>query len=324
MNGTQRNPLISIITPVHNCLSHNEIFLECLKKYTYFPYELIVIDNGSTDGSYELFQRTECKIIRNQKNLCYPESINLGLPYARGDFICLLNNDVFCGVHWDKHLMDGMRMYNLDVVSPCGIERMPSLPLTHLFFRRWRRVGEKKHLGASSDGLRRLLLSMYGDWQKFCNTMHEMYYPQTMEGIVGNCVFLKKKVLEKIGFLDEQIQSADWDIYLRIKQRAEEIGDVHRVMTVCWAYVHHFIRTTLKSNPQPFACLHPQRSIEEKWDKAIVTRLWPFPNEVTERPYFYKKPVNYWRYKWGKIKSRRIRTENENQWLQFWKELDRA
>ncbi len=324
MNGTQRNPLISIITPIHNCLSHNEIFLESLKKYTYFPYELIVIDNDSTDGSYELFQRTECKIIRNKKNLCYPESINLGLPYAQGDFICLLNNDVFCGVHWDKHLMDGMMMYNLDIVSPCGIEGMPSRPLTHLFFKRWGKVGEKKHLGMNADRLRRLLISMYGEWEKFCRVVYEMYHPRIMEGIAGNCVFLKRSAFEKMGFLDERIQSADWDLYLNTKKRALELRDVHRVMTVCWAYVHHFIRTTLKSNPEPFACTHPKLSIEEKWGKEVIQQFWPFPHAVRERPSFYKEPINYGKYKWEKISNRKERTENENQWVQFWKELDRA
>jgi len=104
---------------------------------------IIVIDNHSTDGSYELFKEAGCKVIRNERNLCYPESINLGLAHAKGDFICFLNNDVFCGVDWDKHLIHGMMMYNLDIVSPWGIERMPSLPLTHLFFKRWRRAGGK-------------------------------------------------------------------------------------------------------------------------------------------------------------------------------------
>ena len=122
--------------------------------------------------------------------------------------------------------------------------------------------------------------------KNFANTIYEMYYPQIIEGIVGNCVFLKKSVLEKIGLLDERIQSSDWDIYLRIKKRAEEIGDVHRVMTVCWAYLHHFIRTTLKSNPEPFACTHPKHTIEEKWDKETVKRLWPFPNEVQDKAIF--------------------------------------
>jgi hypothetical protein len=201
---------------------------------------------------------------------------------------------------------------------------MPSFSLTHLFSKRWRILGEKGHLVANADGLRRLLPSMYGDWQNFSNTIFEMYYPQIIEGIVANRVFLKKSVLEKIGLLDERMQSADWDIYLHVKKRAEEIGDLHRVMTVCWAYLHHFIRTTLKSIPEPFACTHPKHSGEEKWDKETVKTLWPFPNEVQERPSFYKEPMNYWGYHWGKIASRRIKTDHENQWIQFWKKLDRA
>jgi len=312
--------LISIITPVHNCYSHNEIFLESLKKYSFFPYQLIIIDNNSTDGSTELFQKAECQIISNKKNLCYPESINLGLAHARGEYICLLNNDVYCGLNWDKHLIDGMTMYNLDVVSPCGIERMPTLPLTHLFSQRWRKVGEKRHIGSDTEDLGQILFAMYGDWPEFCNKIYERYYSQIIEGIVGNCVFLKRSVLEKIGLLDERIQSADWDIYLRIKKRAEEIGDVHRVMTICWSYVHHFIRTTLKSNPAPFACTHSRYDLQEKWDKETIRRLWPFSYEVNERPSFCRQPIRYWKYKWQKVESRRIRTENENQWVQFWKQ----
>jgi GT2 family glycosyltransferase len=316
--------MISIITPVHNCLSHNEIFLESLKKYTYSPYELIVIDNRSTDGSYEVFKETGCKIIRNEKNLCYPESINLGLAQVTGDYICLLNNDVFCGVHWDKHLLEGMQMYNLDIVCPCGIEKMPSLPLTHLFSKRWRKIGGKKHLNRDSNTLRHILHSMYGDWEKFCHAVHKMHYPQIMEGIMGNCVFLKKSVLKIIGGLDERIQSADWDLYLRIKQRALDKGDVHRIMTVSWSYMHHFIRTTLKSNPEPFACNHSKLRLEEKWDRKTIKALWSPAYEYVERPSFYRYPVQYGKYKWGKIMSRRIQTENEKQWVRFWENLDRA
>jgi GT2 family glycosyltransferase len=323
-NLMTRKAMISIITPVHNCLAHNQIFWESLKKYSHFPFELIVIDNASKDGSYEFFEKTGCTIIRNEKNICYPESINLGLARAQGDYICLLNNDVFCGVDWDKHLVDAMEMYHLDVVSPLGIERMPSLPLTHLFFKRWRKVGEKKHLRKDAEGLRQLLVYMYGDWEAFCSRIVARYHPRIMEGIAGNCVFFKRAVFEKIGLLDEKIQSADWDLYLTIKKRSVEKGDVHRIMTVSWAYVHHFIRTTLKSNPEPFACTHPRQSLEEKWDKEEIRRLYPFPHEVRERPSFYKEPIQYGKYKREKINMRRIRTEDERQWVRFWEELDRG
>lgn len=48
--------MISIITAIYNQLPMNQIFWEYLNKYTTVPYELIVIDNGSNDGSIEFFR----------------------------------------------------------------------------------------------------------------------------------------------------------------------------------------------------------------------------------------------------------------------------
>ena len=316
--------MVSIITAIHNCLDHNQIFLDSLRRYSYHPHELIIIDNASRDGSPELFKRAGCRIIRNEKNLCYPEAMNQGIAAAKGEFICLLNNDVFVGVQWDKNLIDAMEMYRLDVVSPCGIERMPTLPLTHLFFKRWRSIGEKKHQMAAAEKLRGLLKNMYGSWETFCQRVKSRYYPKIMEGIVGNCVLLKRSALEKIGPLDETIQAQDWDLYLTVRKKEEGGEGIHRVMTVCWSYVHHFIRTTLKSHPAPFSCVHPKRTIEEKWDRETIQRLWPFPYEVRKRPSPLREPISYWHYKREKMKSLLARTEDENQWIQFWKELDRT
>ena len=50
---------ISIITAIHNGLPFNQIYLENLKRYTHYPFELIIIDNASTDGSCDFFQKME-------------------------------------------------------------------------------------------------------------------------------------------------------------------------------------------------------------------------------------------------------------------------
>jgi GT2 family glycosyltransferase len=91
---------VSIIIPNFNGL-------ELLKKY--FPAvidawnesknqigEVIVVDNGSTDGSVDYLEKTfsQVKIIKNKKNLGFSKAINAGAKIAKGEFLCLLNTDV--------------------------------------------------------------------------------------------------------------------------------------------------------------------------------------------------------------------------------------
>ena len=295
--------MISIITPIHNKLNHNKLFWESLVNYTFFPFELIIIDNHSTDGSEDFFEaKPFCSVIKLPYNLCYPESINLGLKMAKYEYVCLLNNDVYLGVHWDKYLIEAMEKYNLCGVSPIGVERMPTQELTDKFSHKWKKIGRKKHVKFDEQKLRNLLSQMYGDWEQFCRNIKEEYYPQIIEGIVGCCVMLKREVLEKLGGLDERVQAADWDLYLRIREREEEVGDVVRIKTVCWSYVHHFIRATLKSKPEPFACKHPKLTIKEKWSQEQLEKYWPFKNEIIPKPSLLKSPLAHLKNKIFKLK----------------------
>ncbi len=58
--------MLSIIVAVHNQLGHNQLFLEGVQRYTTGPYEVIIVDNHSTDGSAEFFEANQCKVIRNR------------------------------------------------------------------------------------------------------------------------------------------------------------------------------------------------------------------------------------------------------------------
>ena len=50
-SGALDGIMLSIIVAVHNQLGHNQLFLEGIQRYTTGPYEVIVIDNHSSDGS---------------------------------------------------------------------------------------------------------------------------------------------------------------------------------------------------------------------------------------------------------------------------------
>ena len=70
---------------VRTLLAHN-------KRYS---YEVIVVDNGSSDGSYELLEQKygkKIKLIRNEVNGC-SSGRNLGVKYARGEYILFLDSD---------------------------------------------------------------------------------------------------------------------------------------------------------------------------------------------------------------------------------------
>ncbi len=65
------------------------------------PFETIVVDNGSTDGSAEMAEREfGARVIRNRENRGFCAANNQGIAIARGDFIALLNNDAEAEHGW--------------------------------------------------------------------------------------------------------------------------------------------------------------------------------------------------------------------------------
>lgn len=265
--------MISIVVAVHNQIEHSKLFLWSVEKYTRHPYELIVVDNNSTDGSGDLFRRHGAKVIRNERNLCYPCSQNQGMELATNDYLVFLNNDVFLSPAWDTDLLAALSRYDLSVVSPSGIETMETRRATRAALRRWRWIGRHLHGRSQREGLRRLVKLMYGDWECYCRRRRRRFYPKVQDGISGNCILARRSVFEKIGVWNSEVEASDWDLYLRIRRREEDSGDVIRPKVALWSYVHHFIRATADTRPA-IDCEHERRGLEERWGKAEIERLW--------------------------------------------------
>lgn len=91
-------PLVSIVILNRDGRQHLERCLRAVAATAYRDVEVIVVDNGSTDGSPELAERFEMPfpitVIRNAENRSFSLANGQGVAKARGELICFLNNDV--------------------------------------------------------------------------------------------------------------------------------------------------------------------------------------------------------------------------------------
>jgi GT2 family glycosyltransferase len=258
--------MISIITAIHNQLEMNEIFWENLKKYTHYPFELIIIDNHSSDGSKEFFIEKGATVIANQANYSYPYTQNQGIKIATNDIFAFLNNDIIVCPNWDKLLLETMQANKLDIITSCGIEQVENKQATILLRRKWNYAKNFVNLFPTSQNSLRLMHKlMYGNWEKFCTSRDQKFHNQVKEGFVGHSVFCTRRALDLIGPWDEKLQAADFDIYMRSKKRNIAFGDIKPCHIALNIYNHHYIRLTVRSKPIPFADAANIIKFEDKW-----------------------------------------------------------
>jgi N-acetylglucosaminyl-diphospho-decaprenol L-rhamnosyltransferase len=88
-----------VLTIIISCYNTRDIVRDCLKSIYEHPpsesYEIILVDDASTDGTSEMARATfpEIRLLRNETNQNYSYSNNRALDEARGRFVLLLNND---------------------------------------------------------------------------------------------------------------------------------------------------------------------------------------------------------------------------------------
>jgi GT2 family glycosyltransferase len=101
---------ISVIVLNYNGKRYLDDCLCSLASQTYSDFEVIVVDNGSTDLSHEYIeaQYPWVKLLRNEKNLGFAGGTNTGIKQARGEYILTINNDTKVEKNFIKYLMQPM------------------------------------------------------------------------------------------------------------------------------------------------------------------------------------------------------------------------
>src|SRR5262249_25152153 len=104
--------LTSVIVLCCDEVEYTRLCLESVLASTARPYELVLVDNGSTDETPAYLAEVQARpgparvvVLRNEQNVGFPAGCNQGLREARGRFVVLLNNDTVVPPGWLEGLL---------------------------------------------------------------------------------------------------------------------------------------------------------------------------------------------------------------------------
>lgn len=110
--------MFSIVIPHWN---NQSLLSECLDslisnlKFSNFQNEIIIVDNGSTDGSREYLEQLKAKsyqlkAIFNNRNLGFAKAVNQGIEAASNDWVVVMNNDLKLDKNWFLEIKKGINI----------------------------------------------------------------------------------------------------------------------------------------------------------------------------------------------------------------------
>lgn len=202
---------VTIVIPLFNQLSYTRSCLDSLRATVGDKAAVLVIDNGSTDGTREYLRGCEgISVIGNEANLGCAGAWNQGVRGTRSEWLVILNNDVILSPGWLEGLLEFAGEEGLDVVSPAIREGEYNYEIT----------------GYARDFVRR---------------MGKVARPGVADGI---CFMVRRRVFDTVGLFDENYrigQFEDADFFRRARLAGFRLGTTGR------SFIHHFGSITQKA-----------------------------------------------------------------------------
>lgn len=223
-NNTQAGMIISIIIANYNARELLRNCLESIYKYpSQFPYEIIVVDDGSKDDSWNMVRENfpQVRLLRNEENLHYARSNNRALELACGRYVYLLNSDTLMRPDALDKMVEfldthprvgavGNKLLNEDGSIQASVKVLPSL-MAGLF------------------GARSIITKMFPNnpfsSKHLLHLSEDMTEPFKAGYVSSASTMIRREVVEQVGGLDPRLSyhvdadycariwEAGWDVY---------------------------------------------------------------------------------------------------------------
>ncbi len=244
-------PLVSIIILTRNRLDVTKACVASIQRHTPESHEIIFVDNGSTDGTIHWLRELagnapDYRLIENGENRGFSAGCNQGMKAGCGTYILLLNNDVVVTPEWLSGLLECFTTNNVGIVGPMtnnisGPQKWP-----------WVDYRELDDLESFSRSFRR----------------SNRYLRLPTRRVVGFCMMFRRELMDKVGLLDEQFGSGNFeddDYCLRAALEG------YRNLIAGDVFIHHVGSATFQGNQVNYheALMRNQELFNRKWSRPI-------------------------------------------------------
>jgi glycosyltransferase involved in cell wall biosynthesis/Tfp pilus assembly protein PilF len=187
--------MTSIIILTQKRLEYTKKCLKSIRKQTPEAYEIIFIDNGSTDSTVKWLQgqvreNRNYHLIENKENVGVATGRNQGINMSQGEFIALMDNDVVVCEGWLSGMLECLnRAPDTGIVGP---------------------------MTNNCTGLQQVIDDTYPLVEyldKYAERFREKYYHRRIpyRNVAGFCMLFKRSLMEKIGLLDERFDTSHFE-----------------------------------------------------------------------------------------------------------------
>lgn len=202
---------VSVIIPNWNGMRFIGMCLDSLRRSTFEDFEVIVVDNGSVDGSREWIEQNYpwVRLIRNPENMGFATACNQGIRASAGDYIVLLNNDIEVEPDWLTELYQGMERH-----PECGMgtTKMMFLDDREVFYN----TGDLFHAWSSGGGR--------GQGEKDVGQYDKEDY---VFGACAGAGIYRKELFDTVGIFDEDFFIFAEDVDLNMRSQLEGFKTVY-------------------------------------------------------------------------------------------------